>query len=458
MILSLVVSCRCSIIGLPVLVEHNMLVVLCLGLYLMCIYNWTSRGNRVLSLFNLFILYSLFSNLGQSLLFLFDIPVEFLSLYEFSSLSDINRMLTFQILCISGLNLGVSLYLRKQSRCISIKGLTQAYHQVRTAPYSDTHLILDILFVVSVGVVMFYAIKMLLLRQIVDYGTFYQEKASWGNMLTDIFQLLYLVLSLYYISKKRYVAFISIINVALLFVFMIVGARSIALRYLCLLIIFIPFIYPNLFKKAYIPIWVLVSFTFIGSLGVISSIRTSAIGTVTFGFQEGLLASIYEMISEMGMSARTSVLTMEAVDFGFPHHQTILVTLINAFVPFVSELSFMKSQALMCSTWISEYAHSFHSGLGYSFIAEMYLNFGWMGWAFMILYGYFIAFAENYSYKHLFDKNNILSIFLLSFLTRQVFYARGEFAIIGGTLRILVYFAIIVFIWRNLQKSKSIKI
>ena len=91
------------------LASHQVLVSCTLASYVMCIFNWVKCGNRALSLYNFFVLYMMLSNLGQSILFLFGFPGDYMIVYSRYSLDQINELLRFQLLCVAGLNLGTML-------------------------------------------------------------------------------------------------------------------------------------------------------------------------------------------------------------------------------------------------------------------------------------------------------------------------------------------------------------
>lgn len=431
---------------------HNILTILNLFGYLLCMYSWIACGNRAISIYNLFILYALLSNLGQSILFLCSVHWTLLSVYINSTIAEVNYMLAFQLLCIAALNLGATTYNYKRKNCISIQEQVAHYSKARPSMYNAKvePILMGLLFI-SLAYILMMALKMLLLRQSVDYGDLYAIKAGWGGFYGQIIGVLSLVLCLRFIFRKRYIKIIYSWLVTLICIYMVVGTRSLMLPYLSILVITLPVTYPQFFKKKYIPVWIglfIIGFTL---LGVVSAYRQSSIDAASLSTGNSFWDYFIDTISEMGMSTRTSLLTIEAINNGFPTHQTILNTIINAFVPFVSNVEWIKAEYISCSTWVTDYAQSYHSGLGYCFIAEAYMNYGKYGWIILLAYGWFLAYGENTAYRRIMQGKYLYALILLVILSRQVFFARGQFDLIGGTIRISIYLSIIWFMIKRIR-------
>lgn len=129
---------------------HNLLVIYCLMSYMFCIYNWVSAGNKLLSMYNLFILYALFSNLGQSILTLLPDTDLFLKIYVKYSYPDICDALRFQGLCIAGLGLGTALYIQRPDNNISLISLQNYFNKREVKKWGGEHSKLLIFFYMQV--------------------------------------------------------------------------------------------------------------------------------------------------------------------------------------------------------------------------------------------------------------------------------------------------------------------
>ena len=436
------------------LLSHHVITACSLASYAMCIVNWVSCGNRMLSLYNLFVLYMLLSNLGESILYMFGFPEELMLVYVKASLEQVNAMLRFQLLCAAGMNLGTMLYIYKAKHCISMQAQREAYKQSEPLTVGE-YTILDVLLFISMAYVVLFSIRMFLLRQVVDYETFYHTRQGWTTFIGQILNFLSVTLSLWFLFKKRYIFTIYLFLIWCVSIYMLIGARSLSISYFCILIVMLPLTHSGFFRKRYAIVWMIAAFVGFAVLSIISNYRTAAIGTISFGSDLPIWVSALDTISEMGMSASTSIMTMEEVARGFPLHQTILTTIINAFVPFISDLPFMQEEFMHLSKWATDLAGSDGSGYGFCCIAEAYINYGNLGWIFFIVYGLFIAYAENTAYRRIMRGSYPYAIFLLTFLARQIFFARGELGLSSGTLRFCVYAAIIIWFWQMIKRSRE---
>lgn len=124
------------------------------------------------------------------------------------------------------------------------------------------------------------------------------------------------------------------------------------------------------------------------------------------------------------------------------NYQTIFSTIIRAIIPLSSHIPSIKVNNVVLSEWITDYANNRSSGLGFSCIGELYVNFGQLGWIFMLLYGYFIAYAENESYKRIIRGDLLYPLVLLTFLCTMVPWARSEFVRCINVVRYGVYLLI----------------
>ena len=429
---------------------HTITTVLLICSYALCIYYWVSSGNRILSLYNFFILYAFFSNAGQSLLYILGLPDEFLNVYGDGSLSSIVRMLVFQYLCVSALGVGCAYFLNQQ-KCppitVALQNSTILKQNVVRKSYEP---FFWVVLLSSFLYVLFYAIKMVVLRQSIDYGELYETRSEWNTTSYQFANLFVLLFCYYFLFRKLKTKIIYFILFIIIVCYMLSGSRGLAISFLCIFLIMLPITNPDLFKRKYYAVWIIGSIFFFSLLSVISSNRTSMLNDA-LNTEQNLLMNLYGTISEMGMSARTVTFTMDAIDQGnVDYHQTILYTLITSLVPFTNDLAILEEQYLPLATWVSHYAGSYTTGLGYSFIAEAYMNFGWWGWLFMLLYGWFIAYAEITAYRKILNGRYYWALCLLIILSRQVFYARAQIELIGGVLRLLEYLTIVFFILRSL--------
>lgn len=434
----------------PPVVGHTVVTILLISSYVLCLYYWLKAGNRVLSLYTFFILYAFFSNAGQSLLYLAQFPDEFLNVYDDGTLTQIVDMLRFQYLCIAAMGVGTAIYL-SSSRFVPIRLEAQRNDLLCQGKFkgrNDSLLWFGLLF--CLVYVLFFAVKMVSLRQTMGYGDLYEARGEWNSVFHQVVNLLALLLSYYFLFRNKNTVIIYVFLVLILLSYMISGSRGLAIPYLGMLIVVFPITNPELFKRRYAVFWIIGGIVFFSLLSVISSNRAAYLTGQALNTTNTIAMNAYATISEMGMSARTVTLTMQAIDNGgMEHHQTILYVLTTSLVPLTNNIPALQDQYIQLSSWVSEFAGSYNSGLGYSFIAEAYMNYGWFGWIYILIYGWFIAFAESLAYRRISNGKYYLALMLLVILSKQLFYARAQIELIGGTLRLLEYLTIIYLIFFN---------
>ena len=189
-----------------------------------------------------------------------------------------------------------------------------------------------------------------------------------------------------------------------------------------------PIVYPKYFKRKYWLLWGALIVGFLASLSLISSARNDvgfamqlSSGQESFG--DMLLASL----SEMGGSAQTLVYTMKAIGEGFQHHLTEAYFMVTAITS--SKLCYIigiGNEYLPLGEWVGDYAGIHGYGLGYSCVAEWFMNYGWLGCLFAGLYAYLITMFECVSYKNILRGRYLVPAVLLTLLATQIFYARSS--------------------------------
>ena len=435
---------------------HDIITILVVFSYGLCLYYWIKGGNRVLSLYTLFVVYAFFSNAGQSLLHLFRFPEEMLVVYDDGTMSQLVDMLRFQYLCIAAMGIGTCLYLNSSKyKPITLENQRELLSKQSfiKKPRDSFYWAILLFCLVYVS---YFAITMVALRQYMDYGDLYAVRGEWNNVFNQIVNLLAVMLSYYFLFRNKRTLIVQIFSVLIILLYMISGSRGMAIPYIGLLIVTLPITNPKMFKRRYWAFWLIGGIVFFSLLNVISTTRSSYLTSQSLNTTNTIAMNAYGTISEMGFSARTVTLTMNAIGNGsIEHHQTILHTLVTSLIPFTNDISFFQDQYIHLSSWISEYAGSFYSGLGYSFIAEAYMDFGWFGCIFVLLYGWFIAFAESLAYRRITRGHYYLALVLLVILSKQVFYARAELELIGGTLRLLEFISIIYFFFFYSRSSHN---
>lgn len=427
--------------------DHFILVVYCFLSYLFCIYNWIKSGCRFTSVYILFVVYALFSNLGQSIIYILtnsNIP---LIIYSSYTLHDICEMLRFQGLSIAGLNLGTLIYISNKRHCVSNNSLQNWFWGSQSKNYYDKYLF-NIFLYFSLLSVYVFATKQIILRQTLSYNELTQLGGI--NMLPRFGSI---VLGFISVFRKHNVKLVIVSWIFFFFAFMISGTRNVAIPYLGALFVTVPIINRNITNKKYLPIWCSLGFIGFALISVISSTRAVALGN---GFSvDSLGLSFMATIQEMGSSARPLLETMRTSTVDYP--QTFLYNTLLIFFPSsILDVITPADWQIHLGTWINT-LHSDNNEWGFSFLAEAYLNFGRAGWVFMVFYGYLISLLENVSYRKILNDNYLFASCFLGILCRQIFFARAQFGLCIDFCRPAFYLFIIYILFFPHRKQPIFK-
>jgi oligosaccharide repeat unit polymerase len=149
------------------------------------------------------------------------------------------------------------------------------------------------------------------------------------------------------------------------------------------------------------------------------------------------------VVHEMGGSMQTVAYTLDLVPGFRPFDigQGYLYALLTIFPNLFWDVHPTIARGL-AATWLTKtvapYIASIGGGLGYSFIAEAYLNFGWLGAPVALgligfFYGKFVLWAQQ-------SREPAKMATVAAFTAFFLFYARGES---GSMVRLLVWYALL---------------
>ena len=409
-------------------IVHAVLVVANIYSYFRCISIWKSKGNSLLSLYTFFILYMCASNLGQSVISILPYTMDKLSIYESFSIQEIIAALRFQLLCVAAMGLGTAFYIDRHRCNYSVQLLRDQF--VRTSESCfPAQPILKAVFFVTILLVFLDAVSYLLMRQTMGYMDAYTERQMDGiPMYMQLANWLVMVLAFYFAYTKRYPKLIIILFLILVCTFLVCGNRSLTIRYLAFLMLLCPIVYPKYFKRKYWLLWGALIVGFLASLSLISSARNDVGFAMQLSSgQESFVDMLLASLSEMGSSAQTLVYTMKAIGEGFQHHLTEAYFMVTAITS--SKLCYIigiGNEYLPLGEWVGDYAGIHGYGLGYSCVAEWFMNYGWLGCLFAGLYAYLITMFECVSYKNILRGRYLVPAVLLTLLATQIFYARSS--------------------------------
>lgn len=436
MIISLVLF---YILQEPSSINHDLFTSLASVSYILTIYNWLSKGNRPFSLFCLFVVYALFSNLGQSILYMFTRQDFILNIYSKYDLQDICPMLRYQFVCASGLYLGSAIYLRKSYRNVTAESISVHYRYLELQETSISQKFFDILLYVCLAVVFYFTIYQLVLRQTMSYKELYNER----ELVSAYFAFGTIVLGLNAILKKRHVRLVLFSWLFYFLAYNVAGTRSMGIIYAGALLFSMPILFPYYFQKRFYFVWGIVALLGISAISIISNLRTQSIGSLSN--ETDLWLSVLQSINEMGISETPTLITMDAVDNGTPYMQSILFNILLGFFPSsLLEGLVPETWTTQLGQWATVISNTTTVEWGYSWIAESYINYGELGWIFTAVYGYFIAFAENYSLRKIKNGDYLLALCLIAILCKQIFFARAQINLVMSFYKPCIY---ILYLW-----------
>ena len=429
--------------------NHDLFTILATISYILTIYNWLSKGNRLFSLFCMFVVYSLFSNLGQSLIYIFIHQDFMLNIYSMYDLNNICPMLRYQFVCASGLYLGSAIYLNKDYRNVTAKEMSEHYKSFIPKKLCIDQTIYDILLYICLTVVFIYSSYQLVLRQTMSYSELYNDRES----MSAYFSFGTILLGLNAILKKRHVKLVLYCWIYYFLAYNVAGTRSMGIIYAGALLFAMPILFPYYFQKKFYFIWGSVGTVGISAISIISNLRTQSIGSISY--ETDFLMSIMNSINEMGISENPTLITIEAVEKGTPYMQTILFNTLLGFVPSsFLELLVPETWVTHLGQWVNDISGATTTEWGYSWIAESYINYGEFGWIFTALYGYFIAFAENYSLRKIKNGDFLLALCLISILCKQIFFARAQISLVMTFYKPCIYILYLWLLFGNKERCK----
>lgn len=444
---------------------NSSIILMVCGMYIIGIVSWIKMKNRLVSLYIIFYGYMFFSNLGQSITHLLvDEKFALFSVYENNSIEVINKSILFQLVCVAGINLGAAigtyLYTKKygvKDTMFSDNVLPDRYRR------SQYDLIFDIVFYICAAYCIIMAAYSVVARQSMSYATLYETREGTSAYLNFACR----ILGIYYVSKntlnrnKFQEMLFYVIWILLIVLYMVAGTRSTSIVYIGILVFVTRTYHPELFKKRYAPIYIVGILAFSVAMSVISVVRTEAVGQISIGsvFKQGIFYNLQRSVYEYGISEYPSLITIKELGRSMEYQQTILYYLVKGFIPsqILNIFGFYKPEIGDPAVWATQKSILTGSETGYSCIAEAYLNYGTYGWLFMVVYGIFISYAELLSIRKIKDGELVFPCIFVGILSKQIFFARGSFSLIGTSIRFSFYIwvAYIILTYRKRMRGRE---
>lgn len=417
--------------------DHNILLIFIYISYSLCIYSWIARGNRFFSLYILFVLFSLFYNTSQSMLFAMTEDDQILYVYNKYNISDVCYMLKYQFLCISGFYLGSNLYLKRNSHNVSQNKIATYYRHKQQKQLKYEKLLLRI-FLLCALLVSGFTIYQLILRQTISYSELYETRET----ISPYFSLGTMLIGLYFIYQKRYVKLVYSFYIWFIIAYTLAGTRSMCIVYVAALWLTFPMVYPKYFQKKYYPIILSLAIVAIASINILSQMRTVGISEGN-DIDTGEMGVLFASFREMGISQVPTMITIEYFQQQ-GYSQTILYFLLLSIFPSSILTQILpESWQLRIGAWTTDISNTTFTQWGSSWLAEGYINYGEFAWLFTLIYGYLIAWGENGSLKRIMNGKYLLAVCILACLCKQIFYARAEMCLLIDYCKPCIYIGII---------------
>ena len=424
---------------------HAALVVLVAFSYALCVYSWVKSGCRLISIYVFFIAYAFLCNCGQSLLYVLGVPYEFLTSYWNLSFEGVTYAFRYQLICVAALNVGTCLAVFKKNRNVGTNEMVDWYKAFNPIKTKADKCLFPIMIIFLLGT-LYAAYEIASIRSTMSYREWMYE-GSKNVESRFYFSYFFAFLSLRSVLRKEHTLLIYASWLFFVGLFMMLGLRTQAIPYITFFLITVPVTHSSLFQKRLIPLWIIGAFFFIIFLGIISSTRTEeTVNLSEANNEQNTAVSFYVALADVGASAETIGLTMKECDKGMPHYQSVLYSIItvipNRVLKIPAEVFQMPGWEAMSSpgSYISHRVGMM--GLGFSYIAEAYLNYGWMGWLYILFYGILIARLENIAYQDI-KSGHFFKLTFLLWLAKQVFYARAELCLSETYIEYMIFTAII---------------
>lgn len=245
------------------------------------------------------------------------------------------------------------------------------------------------------------------------------------------------------IQKNIYIIFVAIILITLY-----MGGRSEAVILIVLLLLYHHYYVARL-KGFKLLFWSLVGFILLSFLTIVADIRSEegrTFGAYLYAFTERITTDnlAIQAICEMGGSMFPLAQTIELVPEQYPFRWGS--TYLYAFTSVIPNLNFWDIHPAMqyanLGDWLQR-ALSLNYGPGYSLVAEAFINWGWYGFIFFVLYGW-----VNGRIFTLVNKENVFSrpdlfCFVLIILLLTIKTNRNSFL---ATVRAFFYIGVPIYL------------
>ena len=430
-------------------------------IYIVSFISYVKINGTIISIYLLFLLYLFFSSCGQTFLNIIGFTDHwFVDVYKnFSNLELVN-FLQFQILCVMFMNIAALWANLKFNKKIYRKKIKK---NAVTINVNSKFLI------ILYYVILFLVISMLLTRiqYRMSFGYSTAIQGGFDDKLSFLWVFFAIITALicfgnYGVHTKNVIIISLIISV----ICFLLGTRTYAITLLGILL----FYYGKTIRKngmsqkfgiTKMILIFIIAFFALGTINIFTQLRTMPLSTLkdlSILDYFNPLNSIVDTISEMGASASTILRTMRCID-NVGHQQTILYDVFESVIPhFILNVFFQEPllNAEGLAHWVTFNTGSLLAGtssMGYSCLAEAFLNYGMFGCIFMFIHGYLIVWLEKKA-EYMVDCGYILFPALaVTYISKQIFFARAQLDLMVDPVRYMILIVLFCWIMKNMLKE-----
>lgn len=374
-------------------VEKNLKVVSILGiiLFLICINFWKKISGTLFSLYIFFLGSFYLFNMGQSLLYLFNIDFQGYDTYVWLNHFEILNAQLYTLICISLLNMGALL---SASSNIAKKNIESDEKTIRSMKIAGL-----LMFFVTFIPFMITLVKLWIDSRTLGYAGAFESiagRSSWNKIVDLLGEFCLPSLFMIYISFKRNKS-IKIISGGMLIIFaiiyLVIGDRTLPAS----VVLGFFWLRSNLKlgnSKVKMPFGLLISSLFfaviIPSIGTLRNTSKITFSNLINNIlvNNSLVEGITDTIATLGYSIFPLVKTMDIIPIskGYSYGNTYFFALLSIFPNLFGGVHISVKKAGLAK-WLMDYLDMGY-GPGYSFTAEAWYNFGWLGVLCMLVIGY----------------------------------------------------------------------
>lgn len=395
-------------------------------IYVMCMYTWYKKTNKIIDLYTIFITLFFLFNFGECFLWVFNIhmnsEIGYGEIFGFY-IEEKNIILAqlFTVVCLLLFHCGAMFYICNTKNIEKIQ-----QNNINEEKFKkNMKIFCSLLLLIVVPITYYVQYKKMIISTRYGYWNLFNDEFSlgYGSMLSRLFfPCIYALLFSSNFKKKTVSICYILIGIDFVMCLMIGSRGNIVYELMIILFLHNRYVKKITLKNA---VFYIIGFFILMSIfSVIREIRDygvnfEKISSLNFLSNNIVIKSIFEMGSSMGIQC----ILIQNGFYIYPYGNTYLLGLLGI----VSEKSILifNPNYIDLNTWFSFDYLKLNYGAGFTMVGEVLLNFGpYIGPIIMMCFGYLITKIITIFNKESSCKNSIFS--LITFET-FVMFIRGTF-------------------------------